>query len=199
MYEQEQSKYCYPNSDVLINKPGFKQQSQLEAFERLVTTERLRLLQLRPLKGLFDKKHLCGIHKFIFRDVYPFAGKIRDEDISKGNFRFAAVRFLHDQTDELLYKVKTEKYLKDILHFEEYVNRITYFLAELNVLHPFREGNGRTQREFIRCLALQAGYEIDWTKVEPTTILHAMIKSPFDYSELKDVMGKVLSKKNEEQ
>lgn len=105
---------------MLINVPGFKKQAKLDAFERIVTAERLRSLYLKPLKGKLDKKHLCDIHKFIFEDVYPFAGKMRDEDISKGNFRFATARFLHEQTEELLSK-------------------LTYYLVELNVLHPFRE------------------------------------------------------------
>lgn len=194
MDEQAHSMYCYPGSEALINLPGFKEQAQLDAFERMVTVERLRALYLRPLKGKFDKKHLCDFHKFIFRDVYPFAGKIRDEDISKGNFRFATARFLHEQTDELLNKLRQEGFLKE-LPFDNFVDKLTYYLTELNVLHPFREGNGRTQREFIRCLALQAGYQIDWTKVEGSKILHAMILSPRDDSELKDVMKKVLSKK----
>lgn len=159
MYEQEQSKYCYPNSDVLINIPGFKEQKQLDAYERVVTAERLRILGLRPLKGKFDLKHLCGIHKFIFRDVYPFAGTLRDEDISKGNFRFAAARFLTEQTNYLLHELKEENFLKE-LSFDKFVDRLTYYLTELNVLHPFREGNGRTQREFIRCLALESGHYV---------------------------------------
>ncbi|RNB78089.1 cell filamentation protein Fic [Brevibacillus nitrificans] len=193
MYEQEHSKYCYPDSEVLINVPGFKEQDQLDAFERMVTAERLRALNLRPLNGKFDKKHLCAIHKFIFRDVYPFAGSMRDEEISKGSFRFATARFLNDQTEELLNKLKQGNFLKE-LSFELLVDRLTYYLVELNVLHPFREGNGRTQREFIRCLALQAGYRIDWTKVEGSKILKAMIHSPLDDSELKVVMQKILSK-----
>lgn len=191
MYDKGHSKYCYPGTDVLINIPGFREQAQLDAYERLVTAERLRILQLRPLKGTFDKKHLCAIHRFIFRDVYPFAGKIRDEDISKGNFRFATARFLDEQIDELLYKLKDEQYLKD-LPLHTFVDKLSYYLTELNVLHPFREGNGRTQREFIRCLALQAGYQIDWTRVEGANILKAMILSPRDDSELKNVLSKVI-------
>lgn len=193
MYEQSHSKYCYPNSEVLINIPGFKKQAQLDAFERIVTAERLRILYLRPLKGKFDKKHLCDIHKFIFGDVYPFAGKMRDEDISKGNFRFASARFLHEQTDELLNNLKQDHFLKE-LSFHPFVDRLTYYLVELNVLHPFREGNGRVQREFIRSLALQAGYQINWTRVEGSQFLKAMILSPRDDSELIDMMKVVLSK-----
>lgn len=176
MYEQQHSRYCYPGSEVLINIPGLKEQAQLDAFERIVTTERLSVLQLRPLKGSFDKKHLCEIHTFIFKDVYPFAGTLRDEDIAKGNFRFATARFLHEQTDELLSQLKQEHFLQD-LSVAQLVDRLTYYLTELNVLHPFREGNGRVQREFIRCLALQAGHRIDWTKVEGRKILRAMILS----------------------
>lgn len=194
MYEQQHSRYCYPGSEVLINIPGLKEQAQLDAFERIVTTERLSVLQLRPLKGSFDKKHLCEIHTFIFKDVYPFAGTLRDEDIAKGNFGFATARFLHEQTDELLSQLKQEYFLQD-LSVAQLVDRLTYYLTELNVLHPFREGNGRVQREFIRCLALQAGHLIDWTKVEGRKILRAMILSPRNDSELKDVMKTVLSAK----
>src|SRR5690606_11569109 len=137
-----------------INIPGFKEQKQLDAYDRMVSTDRLRILGLRPLKGNFDLKHLCNIHKFIFKDIFPFAGQVREEDISKGSFRFAHVRFLVDQTNDLLNELKQDNYLKG-LPYDNYVNRLTYYMTELNVLHPFREGNGRTQREFFRCLALE--------------------------------------------
>lgn len=192
MYEQVHSKYCYPDSDVLINLPGFKEQKQLDAYERMVTAERLKILGLRPLRGNFDLKHLCAIHKFIFKDVYPFAGNLRDEDISKGNFRFASARFLHEQTNDLLNELKKENFLKE-LPYGMFVERLTHYLTELNVLHPFREGNGRTLREFIRCLALESGYYIDWSSVEPSAFLDAMIRSPKDNSDLRNVLFKVLS------
>lgn len=187
MYSNHNSRYCYPNSNVLINIPGFKEQKQLEAYERIVTVDRLRILELYPIKGNFDRNHLCSIHKFIFKDIYPFAGQIRDEDIAKDNFQFAVVRFLVSQTDQLLDELKTEKFLKN-LPFEVFVERLTHYLTELNVLHPFREGNGRTQREFIRCLALESGYRIDWTMVDASIMLNAMIESPIDNKKLKDIL-----------
>lgn len=192
MYEQVRSKYCYPNSDVLINLPGFREQKKLDAYERMVTAERLKMLDLRPLRGNFDLKHLCAIHKFIFKDVYPFAGKLRDEDISKGNFRFASARFLSEQTNDLLNELKKENFLKE-LPYDMFVERLTHYLTELNVLHPFREGNGRTLREFIRCLALDSGYYIDWSSVKASVFLDAMIRSPKDNSDLRNVLSKVLS------
>jgi cell filamentation protein len=195
MYDQGDSKYCYPNSDVLINVPGFIEQKQLDAFERMVTVDRLRLLSLKQLRGKYDRIHLCNIHRFIFKDVYPFAGKMRDEDVAKDNFRFANVRFLVNQTDQLLDELRNENLLRN-LSFKLFIGRLTHYLTELNVLHPFREGNGRTQREFIRCIALEFGYFIDWASVDASTILKAMIQSPIDNTNLKDVLL-TITKKNE--
>ncbi|WP_374020548.1 Fic family protein [Paenibacillus thiaminolyticus] len=194
MYDQINSKYCYPNSDVLINIPGFTEQKQLDAFERMVTLDRLRLLNLRPLKGKYDRNHLCNIHKFIFKDVYPFAGELRDEEIAKDNFRFANVSFLVSQSDQLLEELRNENLLKN-LPFERFIEKLAHYLTELNVLHPFREGNGRTQREFIRCLALESDYYIDFTKVRPDVMLQAMIESPFDNKRLSHVLSSITKKK----
>lgn len=192
MYDHGKSRYCYPHSEVLINIPGFKVQKQLDAYDRMVSTDRLRILGLRPLKGNFDLKHLCNIHKFIFKDIYPFAGRVREEDISKGSFRFANVRFLVDQANALLNELKQENYLKG-LSFDRYVNRLTYYITELNVLHPFREGNGRTQREFFRCLALESDYSIDWSRVDASTMLAVMIQSPYDNSALRKVLQTLIT------
>lgn len=179
MYDDEDSRYCYPGTDVLINIPGLIEQKQLDAYERLVTADRLRMLALKPLKGNFNLKHLCDIHRFIFEDIYPFAGKLREEDISKGSFRFAHVRYLRDQTNQLLNELRREKLLVGMSKIS-FMDRLTHYLTELNVLHPFREGNGRVQREFIRSLALKSGYSINWAYVEAET--------PYDNSELKKMM-----------
>ncbi|MGF7049462.1 cell filamentation protein [Paenibacillus sp. DS2015] len=189
------SRYCYPDSDVLINVPGFIEQKQLDAFERIVTLDRLRLLYLKPLKDKYNRSHLCNIHRFIFKDVYPFAGELRDEDIAKDNFLFANVQFLVSQTDQLLDELRNEDILKN-LPFDMFIERLTYYLTELNVLHPFREGNGRTQREFIRCIALESNYSIDWGSVDASTMLKAMIQSPFDNTRLNNVLY-TITKKNE--
>jgi len=198
MYDlyQHDSKYCYPGSDVLINIPGLRDQKQLEAFERLVTADRLRMLELRPLKGNFDLDHLCRIHRFIFKDIYPFAGELRNEDISKGSFRFAHFRFIVPQTNQLLDELKRDNYLQD-LSPDELAERLAYYLTELNVIHPFREGNGRVLREFARCLALRAGYTIHWSEVDPKRMLEVMIQSPFDNSALADVLRALVMKKTD--
>lgn len=187
MYDHEESRYCYPGTDVLINIPGLLEQKQLDAYERLVTADRLRILALKPLKGNFNLKHLCDIHRIIFKDVYPFAGKLREEDISKGSFRFAHVKYLYDQTNQLLSELRQEKFLIGLAKVA-FMDRLTHYLTELNVLHPFREGNGRAQREFIRCLALESGYSINWANVEAKKFLDTMIESPINNSGLRELM-----------
>mgnify|MGYP002480447183 CR=1 FL=1 len=152
------------------------------------------MLELRPLKGNFDLKHLCQIHKFIFKDIYPFAGELRNEDISKGNFRFAHFRFIVPQTNQLLDEVKRENYLRG-LSPDEIAERLAHYLTELNVIHPFREGNGRVLREFARCLALKAGYTINWADADPKSMLEAMIQSPRDHSALTGVLKALVRKR----
>ena len=113
----------------LINIPGLREQRQLDAFERLITADRLRILGVKPIKGNYDLNHLCEIHRFIFQDIYPFAGKIREEDIVKDNFRFAHVRFIIPQTNQLLQDLQRENYLKG-LPFDEFVNKLAHYLTE---------------------------------------------------------------------
>ncbi|WP_341279987.1 Fic family protein [Paenibacillus sp. FSL H8-0537] len=134
-----------------------------------------------------------NIHKFIFKDIYPFAGKLREEEIAKDNFRFANVRFIASQTDQLLEELKSENLLKS-LSFEALVEKVAYYLTELNVLHPFREGNGRTQREFIRLLVLESNYYIDFTLVNPALMLKAMIESPYNYERLRSILQAITTK-----
>lgn len=195
MYDQSDSKYCYTNSDVLVNVPGFTEQKQLDAFERMVTLDRLRLLNIKPLKGKYDRKHLCSIHKFIFKDIYLFAGELREEDMAKDNFRFANVRFLASQTDQLLGELKSENLLKG-MSFERFIERLAYYFTELNVLHPFREGNGRTQREFMRALALESELYIEFTSVDPGLMLKAMIESPYNNQRLMHLLYTITKKKS---
>ncbi|WP_084174392.1 Fic/DOC family protein [Paenibacillus xylanexedens] len=196
MYEEGNSKYCYPNSNVLINIPGFKEQRQLDAFDRVVTLDRLRMLHLKPLKGDYNRAHLCEIHRFLFQDIYPFAGVYRNEEIGKDSFRFANVQFLEPETDRLLLELKAENLLKD-LNYKVFTERIAYYLAELNVLHPFREGNGRAQREFIRVLATESGYHLDFTAVEAEEILKAMIQSPYNTQKLIEVFRTITKRIDE--
>ncbi|WP_063915695.1 Fic/DOC family protein [Paenibacillus elgii] len=190
-----QSQYCYPSTDVLINYAGIRDEEQLKVFESIVTANRLAQLILTPIPGNFDLTHLKSIHQHIFQDVYPFAGKLRTEDIVKDTFRFAPTQFLESSATDLSRDLAKEKFLKD-LPIADFAKRASHYMAEINVLHPFREGNGRTQREFIRQLAVNVGYQLDWSRVDKSLVMQASIRSKVDTQDLSDVIGHCLDKMN---
>ena len=151
LYEAVNSIYCYPNSDVLVNKLNIHDNKKLATVERKLVLLKLYTLRQNKNIGNFDIYHFLSIHKFLFEDIYPFAGKIRSEDIAKGSFRFAKWEYIEDKLRKLVDKLSKDN-LKN-LSKEEMAKKLAYYMSELNVLHPFREGNGRTIREFIRQLA----------------------------------------------
>lgn len=188
----EQSKYCYPGTDVLKNKMDYQDNDLLKSFETIMTGVRIAELQAKPITGNFDLKHLQEIHKYIFQDVYPFAGKLREENIAKGSFQFAHASFLKDQATELFKQLKDENTLKG-LKIDEFSNRAAHYMAEINVLHPFREGNGRTQREFICCLALSNGYSLEWELERKEAVFNASVKSVLDPTDLSKIIKNTIT------
>lgn len=188
----EQSKYCYPGTDVLKNKMDYQDNDLLKSFETIMTGVRIAELQANPITGNFDLKHLQEIHKYIFQDVYPFAGKLREENIAKGSFQFAHASFLKDQATELFKQLKDENTLKG-LKIDEFSNRAAHYMAEINVIHPFREGNGRTQREFIRCLALSNGYSLEWEREKKEAVFNASVKSVLDPTDLSKIIKNTIT------
>lgn len=182
-----QSRYCYPGTEVLMNKFLIDDQEKLNKVERLLTGKRLAELYEKPIPGNFNLKHLQNIHQYIFQDLYSFAGEIRDEQIRKGTTYFAHPQHIESYSKEQLQFLKGEKFLKG-LDVNDFSSRAAYYMGEINMIHPFREGNGRTQREFIRTLAMKNGYELNWNRVDPERLLKASIQSVTDHKEL----GKVL-------
>src|SRR5712691_4616313 len=147
--------YTYPGSDVLRNIPDIRDPQRLADFEANATVARLVELDAAHLTGRFDNAHLQAIHKYIFQDVYEWAGQFRTVNISKGGHLFGLAAYLEPALHQILEKLATEHYLID-LDAAAFASRAAWYLGELNAAHPFREGNGRTQREFIREVALPA-------------------------------------------
>lgn len=133
-------------------------------------------LDVKPLRGQFDVRHFKAIHKFIFQDVFKWAGEFRTVNISKGGQLFGMCAFVESALNELLLRLPKENYLKDLAP-SAFAARTGFYLSEINAIHPFREGNGRTQREFIRELGAAAGYAIDWGKVTREQMTAASIES----------------------
>lgn len=191
LYEKRNSNYCYKNSNVLINKLDIHNEKVLQKFEAKITAAKLLALRKKGIIGNFDTQHLIDIHTYLFEDIYPFAGKFRNENIAKGVFRFAEFEYIEPELERLLNELKSENYLEG-LSKKDLTQRLAYYLSELNVLHPFREGNGRTIREFIRELALKNGYVLNLSNVSPSDFLKASIKSIVDTTDLSNLIAACL-------
>lgn len=191
LYETRNSIYCYKGTDTLINKLGMKDSKKLFDYENKIVIVKLFDLRQKTNFGEFDINHFINIHKYLFEDIYPFAGKFRTENIAKDSFRFAEWEFIDIELIRILEELKNENYLQN-LNKEMLAKRLSYYMAELNVLHPFREGNGRTIREFIRELAVKNGYELNLTKINPYDMLEASIKSVFNDSDLEKILYECL-------
>lgn len=175
MYDEFDQVYCYEQSEVLINNFNVQDPEQLKEIERLLTGARLLELYKKPLKGKFDVNHLKRIHFHIFQDIYSWAGQFRIVDISKGTL-FCHAEFIEKEVKKLLTQLKKENFLQG-LETPRTIERAAYFLAEINAIHPFRDGNGRAQREFLRELMLSCGYHVDYSKIEPKAMIDVSIAS----------------------
>jgi cell filamentation protein len=164
--------YLYPGTNVLKNLRDLTDSELLERFEARQTHQRIAELIDKPLLGGFDVAHLKAIHRHIFQDVYEWAGKFRTVNMSKAGHLFGLAAFLEPAIQEILTKLAIEKYLVN-LDAEMFADRAAYFVGELNAAHPFREGNGRTQREFIRELGMKAGHYIDWRATTAEEMIEA--------------------------
>ena len=191
LYEARNSAYCYKGTNVLINLLNIRDNKTLQRAESRIVATKLFELRKNEMIGNFDVEHFIKIHKFLFEDIYPFAGKFRTENIAKGYFSFAEWEYIDTELRKLLEKIHKSNLLKDDTR-AELVKDLAYYLAELNVLHPFREGNGRTIREFIRELAYKNGYLLDLQKVEPSEVYDAFLKSVIDTTDLENVIDKCL-------
>lgn len=186
--------YCYPDSDVLINLFDITDEEKLKELEKVYTLFRLSELKINPPKNPANMDAFLEIHRYILQDVYPFAGELRREMISKGSSSFAHPQFIEPELKKIFQALKEEDYLTNLPR-EEFISRLAYYLAELNALHPFREGNGRTTREFARQLALNARYQLDWEKIPGTAeIINAFVDSfNANNDKLESILDEIIS------
>jgi len=150
---------------VLRNTKALTDAAKLEGFIARQSYMRVSELESYPVAGNFDIRHLRLIHRYIFQDVFPWAGDFREVMTSRtGSFGFPPPQFIIPSLEKLFTDLRLENHLKS-LDRETFATRAVHYLGELNAVHPFREGNGRTQREFIRQLALTAGHPLSWKNI----------------------------------
>lgn len=191
VYTTVQSIYCYPDSNVLKNKLNIRDPGELKrAEEEFVAVKQLVLLQ-DPIRGRFTMTHLLRIHRFLFEDVYPFAGRLRREQISKGNTSFYPPNLIERELRRVFREIHETGMLRE-QDLQEQIRHLSYVMAELNLIHPFREGNGRSIRELIRCMALSYGLFLNWGNTDRDSLIDAAIASVDDDMAFCDVLKQCL-------
>jgi cell filamentation protein len=163
--------YVYPGTSVLRNLADIRDGERLERFESDHCFARLLELYENPLPLGFNLNHLKRIHHHLFQDVYAWAGEFRTVNIAKGNSFFARPEYIVPELQKVLDHLASEHFLRGA-DSQGFCERAAYFFGEMNAVHPFREGNGRAQRDFLRELAVEAGYELVWDLV-PQEEMHA--------------------------
>jgi cell filamentation protein len=172
-YEVFDDPYCYKGTFVLKNRANVRDGRRLEAFELEMSS--LRAEEPLP-KGRFGPAHYRAIHRHLFGDVYTWAGRYRTVRTAKGGNVFCYPEHIMTQMDALFRRLQAPP-LRGPRPAAEFVTAAASFLAELNAIHAFREGNGRAQLAFMRLVSLRAGHPLDFTKLRPRAFLSAMIAS----------------------
>lgn len=154
--------YIYPDTGVLKNIPGLTNRDQLQRFERMATT--IRAEQGAP-RGQFDLPHLKAIHRHLFQDVYSWAGELRTIQLSKGGSDFLFTQFLEQGVADVNRRIVRSRFFQGSTP-ATFARGASVVMGDLNHCHPFREGNGRTQLQFLKQLAHTAGHKIALTRLD---------------------------------
>jgi cell filamentation protein len=164
--------YKDPVTGVLRNRLGITDPERLAQVEADLSLAALQELEVRGLPGNYDLEHLLSFHREIFGDVYPWAGELRTVSIAKPGALFASPLYVEAEAVNLFRRLARENHLRGLAR-GRFIERLAHYYAEINALHPTREGNGRTQRAFLGQLARDAGWPIDWSRMDWRTNIEA--------------------------
>lgn len=167
---------CYEGTTCLINKFDIKDEEKLANIEAAITFAKASELEKNPIDGQFDFEHYLSIHRFLFEDIYDWAGKLRTVEISKKGTSFAKPEEIEVLCRNCFDRLKRLKCFCGMFT-EDFVKNIVDLYCVTNMIHPFREGNGRTQRIFISQLIRYNGYDIDFAEIDPDELMIATIQS----------------------
>lgn len=192
-YGSTQDRYCYPDSDVLINLLDIRDAKLLAQAEAEFTAERYRTYQAPELTLVdFDPSHLKHLHYYLFQDIYDWAGQFRDVDIAKGTTRFCTWSRIEPEASKLFQTIPD---LGSINTTEKLIPKVADLFCEINLLHPFREGNGRVQRFFFEEMLFALGYEVSWPRIPQQDWIDANIAGVnLDISPLVAIFSRAISK-----
>ena len=168
--------YLIPNSNVLKNKLDITNYEELKEKEKNIVRKKLAYLYLKPINGNFDTNHLLNIHKFIFDEIYPFAGEFRICSMQKTTM-FCNPKEIENHLKEILIEMNNV-FSEDITSIQEFAFKLGSYYYDLIYVHPFREGNGRSIRVFIRDFVVEKSknmscgpLDLDYTKIDSANLL----------------------------
>ena len=165
---------CYPDTTVLINKLGLKNQEALDNVESVAVALHSTEIESESSNAPFTFDFYCGLHKRLFGDLYDWAGELRTIDFSKKGTSFYPARNLRTLGNAKFARLQELDEFQGLSR-SELIDEITDFYHELNMLHPFREGNGRTQRLFFTLLLCRLGYSINFAECDTDELMMATI------------------------
>ncbi len=167
---------CYEGTTCLINKFDVRNEVQLATLEATITHAKTTLLESQPAKLPLDFDYYKNIHRFLFEDLYDWAGELRTVDISKKGTAFCPADQLKTLCDACFDRLAKMNYFKGLPR-SQFIEELVDFYCTTNLLHPFREGNGRTQRIFLAKLIEYNGYQFDFSNIDPTDLMTATIQA----------------------
>ena len=167
---------CYPGTSCLINKFDIRNEKQLAFVESRIVIGKTEELHKNPFSGNFDFTHYKAIHRFLFEDIYDWAGEVRTIDMSKKGTNFTKASQIEEMAGRIFGRLNRMNNYVGLDH-KSFVDEITDFYCSTNMLHPFREGNGRTQRAFLQQLVQNAGYEVSFAMMDPDELMIATIQA----------------------
>ncbi|WP_044183757.1 putative adenosine monophosphate-protein transferase Fic [Phytobacter massiliensis] len=187
--------YLYAGINVMRNLLGIRQAQRLEQTAWELTALRAATLDIGPVaRGL---PHLSAIHRHLYQDIFEWAGQFREVDIYQGDTRFCHFAYIENEGNALMQSLEDEDWLQG-LEKAQFIERLAHYYCEINMLHPFRVGNGITQRIFFEQLALHAGYRLDWRDIDPEKWREANQTGAMgDLAPLNAIFAKVVSEAGE--
>lgn len=188
--------YLYDGTGVLRNKFGVSDPSAAHDLETRLAYQRLVELAAAPVAGSFDLRHLQAIHAYVYQDLWEWAGQIRTVDTGTTNTGLAHCRpeFIEAHAHLVFGAIAADRYLVGISDVDTFTGRLAYHWGEMTALHPFRDGNTRSQRVFVDQLAKHAGWVIDWSAVngQVEAFIHArLVAHAGDHGVLHDLLTSV--------
>ena len=191
------NEYFYPGTYTFINKLNIKDDLELQKKEAELSFNKLVELNESAVVGNFDLNHLCYINYYIFQDLYDWAGKIRNVNISTGKSNFSDVSVLKDSINYELNLMQED--FRNVYSKEGLASFLAEYYTYLLEVHPFRDGNGRTVREFLREFVLVktkesffGEYELDWSKIDNKKLHDSMSNSKLIRYSIEEEFNKAL-------